>query len=1011
MDRRFALLLACFFLSGFAALLYQTAWTRELSFVFGTSDLAVAAVLAAYMGGLALGAAAASRIASRLRRPVLAYGLLELGVAVCALLVPWEIRAVNALYVALLGGGSALPETGDTGRTLLQLGAAFGVLLPPTAFMGATLPLLARHAVRRKEQIASRVGVLYAVNTAGAIAGTLLAAFLMMPALGLRHTVWSGAAVNAAVFGFAALLARRAPLPPVPAEPPREATAVRERDGFSWVLPAMGLSGAVSFAYEVLWTRLLAHLLGASIHAFATMLASFLLGIALGSAVAARLATTRQRAVLGFTVSQLGIALTSYAVFALSNRLPGLSVSLGAGPASPLASVGVAVAALLPITLCIGATFPFAVRAVALRPEQAAAVTARIYAWNTMGAIAGALGAGFVLLPGLGFEGTLTAGVAANLALAALAALATPPRRRLAAVAAVAGGLALALAPARPPWTLLTSSPMRPRPQAGEITYAAVGRTASVLLIERDGQYHLSTNGLPEASIDAVGMVPKIDVAQWLGVLPVLVRPESRDLLVVGLGGGVALEFMPRAYENVDVIELEPEVVAANRKIAAERARDPLADPRVHVHIGDARGTLQLTAKRYDAIISQPSHPWTAGASHLYTREFFSLVRSHLEPDGVFVQWIGMSFVDEALLRSLLATLLEVFPHVELYRPQTYGMLFVASREPIDGLAGGTRALAAAPADFAPLGLDRLEDFASAWALDEVGVRALAEGATLNLDDRNLLAARSAQLGKAALDPARARALLEGHDPLRDAPGLDRSALVRALTNRGQPERAIDVAMADDGAREEAALGWVELAAGRSTRAARHFERALSIDPGDRDALRGRMASHRFAPTAGGGGSGAEPSVPYAALAEAWRHAQARQWDAVAALDGTLARIRPGDALFEVATRLRVTQRLATRDPEAAAEGEGLAETLLLRHWSPDDALLHARAAAAAGRFAAARGSLQRIAEAVGASRRGRALAARALEVAEALPDDAAGDVRLQLSRLVTRGRRGMVRR
>ena len=216
MDPRFVLLLACFFLSGFAALVYQTAWTRELSFVFGTSALAVAAVLAAYMGGLALGAAAAARFAKRLRRPVLVYGVLELAIAVCALLVPWGIRGVNAVYVVLLGGGSALPEGGSTAATLLQLAGAFAVLLPPTAFMGATLPLLARHAVHREEEIGSRVGVLYAVNTAGAVAGTLCAAFWLMPELGLRRTVWAGAALNAVVFGLAVRLARRATLPPAP---------------------------------------------------------------------------------------------------------------------------------------------------------------------------------------------------------------------------------------------------------------------------------------------------------------------------------------------------------------------------------------------------------------------------------------------------------------------------------------------------------------------------------------------------------------------------------------------------------------------------------------------------------------------------------------------------------------------------------------------------------------------------------------------------------------------------
>jgi spermidine synthase len=437
------------------------------------------------------------------------------------------------------------------------------------------------------------------------------------------------------------------------------------------------------------------------------MLASFLLGIALGSAAAARLATSRERAALGFGVAQLGTAITSYAALALADRLPELSHSLGAGPAAPLASAAVAAAPLLPITLCIGATFPFAVRLLARHPEQAAGATARVYAWNTVGAIAGALGAGFVLLPGLGFAGTLTVGVAANLALAAVAALSVRPRRTRLAAAAAAAGVALLVLPARSPVALLSYSPLKGQVESGEIVFAAVGRSSTVMLFDQGPYFRLSSNGLPESAILRRGVLPTGSLARWLGILSSLLRPGARDLLVVGLGGGMALEPVPSTVEAIDVIELEPEVLTANQRVGAERAIDPLVDPRVRVTIADARGALQLTAKRYDGIVSQPSHPWTAGASHLYTKEFFSLVRSRLEPDGVFVQWIGLRFTDEALLRSLLATLLEVFGHVEAYNASGGGLLFAASDAPL-GLAGAERALRAVPQDFARFGIHRL---------------------------------------------------------------------------------------------------------------------------------------------------------------------------------------------------------------------------------------------------------------------------------------------------------------
>jgi predicted membrane-bound spermidine synthase len=838
------------------------------------------------------------------------------------------------------------------------------------------------------DEIASKIGTVYAVNTGGAIAGTLFAAFLLMPELGLRRTVWVGASLNALVFGLAALLARSAPLTPTASETSARAPAAR---GSFWILPAILLSGAVSFAYEVLWTRLLGHLLGASIHAFATMLASFLLGIALGSAIAARLAPTRERAILGFALAQLGIALTSYVAFALADGLPDLSRSLGAGPGAPLASAAVAGATLLPITLCIGATFPFAVRVLARHAEEAAAATARIYAWNTVGAIVGALGAGFVLLPALGFEGVVTVGVVASLVLAAVAALATTPRRVALGAAAAAAGLVLALIPPTPPWTLLSASSLKMRADRGETVYFGVGRTTTVLMTGWDGRYQLTTDGLPEAWIDPTGMPPMIQVARWLGGLPAFVRPEARNLLVVGLGGGVALELVPGSYESIDVIELEPEVLAANRRVADLRARDPLSDPRVRVRIGDARGALQLTGKRYDAIVSQPSHPWTAGASHLYTREFFSLVRSRLTPDGVFVQWIGARFVDEALLRSLLAALLEVFPHVELFQPQIQGLLFVASESPIDALAGAARGLQAAPGDFARFGLHRLEDFASAWALDEAGVRALAEGAPPNTDDHNRLAARSAGLGETSLDAESMRVLLGRHEPLAGRPELDLSALVRRMTTLGQADRAIDLAMASEGSREEAGLGWVELAAGRSSRADRHFRQALSLSPESRDAMAGWIANQKFALTHTAvveGITEADLDPRFGALIAGWRHSASRDWGAVAALDGELAGIEPGEPLFREASRLRILWRLAEGGPEAGAEAQPLAETLLSRGWNFNDALLRARAAIQANRPDDAWASLHRVVAQAQANERGRATAERVLEIARALPEE-----------------------
>src|SRR5262245_45508632 len=410
---RFFLLLLCFFLSGLAALLYETAWAREFEFVFGTSELAVVSVLAAYMAGLATGSAAAGRFVTRVRRPVLWYGLLELGIAASALAVPLGIRGATWLLTAAVGGRSAPPDAGEVSAAFFYVGAAFVVLVIPTALMGATLPLLARHAVRSDEELGRRVGTLYATNTFGAVVGTLATAFVLLPEIGLRATVYVGAGMNALVFLAAALLSRAVG----PAAETPDASARRPLR-FHWVLPLVALSGAVSFSYEVLWTRLIGQLVGGTIQGFATMLASFLLGIALGSAVAARLARNPASAARGFASAQLGTAALSLLAFAFLDRVPDLAQELGAGHAGALGGNAlIAALVLLPGSLCIGAVFPFAVRLLARDETEAGPAAAHVYVWNTVGSITGALASGFLLLPWLRFDGTIALAAGANLAL------------------------------------------------------------------------------------------------------------------------------------------------------------------------------------------------------------------------------------------------------------------------------------------------------------------------------------------------------------------------------------------------------------------------------------------------------------------------------------------------------------------------------------------------------------------------------------------------------------------
>ena len=756
-----ALLCACFVLSGVAALVYQTAWTRQFAIVFGTSELAVATVLAAYMGGLALGALLAERFLPRVTRPVLTYALLEIGIAVTAIFaVPMLLRLADAALQAMFGGQPSPPSSDEAGTTLFYLISAFVALALPTTLMGATLPMLARYAVSEESQIGRRIGMLYAMNTAGAVIGALLTAFVLLPDFGLTGAVYVGAAMNIAVFLLAWALAQRTPSmapptgyavdAPTVVAPRAPRYSLRQFPGPAWVLPLMLLAGGVAFYQEVLWARMLAHVVGSSIYAFGVMVASFLTGIALGGGAGAALAKDRERAAIWLGGALILAAVAAGAAYLLLETLLPKDAGLMGGDRISLLSLSVPLNTLfsglllLPMTFAIGMTYPLAVRVLAHGADDAAPASARVYSWNTVGAIVGSLAAGFVLIPALRYEGAIRVAVYASAALGVLALWLLVPVKRTIAIAVSLLACAVLLFMPEKPEKLLVTSPLNVG--AGRILHYDVGRSASVVLLAQDGGFALRTNGLPEALMDTPGMPPRFSGEYWLSPLAVIARPNARDMLIVGFGGGVVVEGVPPTVANIDVIELEPEVITANRQVSTQRRRDPLGDPRVNVILNDARGALRLTSRRYDAIVSQPSHPWTAGASHLYTREFMELARDHLTTDGVFVQWMNVIFMDEAVLRSLTATLLSVFPEVRVYHPDPNTVVFLASAAPLNletQVARTGMPLRATPLHYARFGINNAEDLVAALVLDTDGARRLSAGSPLITDDDNRIATSS----------------------------------------------------------------------------------------------------------------------------------------------------------------------------------------------------------------------------------------------------------------------------
>lgn len=960
------------------------------------------------MAGLTLGAWAGARRAMTTPRPLLAYAALEALAACGALLVGPALRAVACLEEALFGGLAALPESGAGAQALFPGAAAFVILLVPTACLGATLPFLARAVVREESQIGRRVGLLYGLNTLGAAAGAAVSVFVLLPALGLSRTAASAAGAGLLVAVVAAGLARGEAAGSLAA--PREgagSVAVRPT-GSRWVLPVVAVSGAVSFTYEILWTRLLEHPLGGSIYAFGAMLAVFLAGLGLGGLVAGPLARTAERARVGLSLATLGTGLFATAGFLALER-----AVAGSGPASPeLLVVALRYAPLLlPATVCAGAVVPLAVRLLAREAHEAGAASGLVLTWSTVGAVAGAVATGLYLLPALRFEGVFRLAAGVSFGLAGTVALAGRRGRFPLAACAAAAAAATVAFPLPVPWSVLSTGGLG-LPVPGVPILYAVGRSATVLVKDAGPELRLTTNGLPESALQPPGArAGRFATARWLSLLPLAARPEARSLLVIGLGAGVSIEDLPASVAEVEVVELEPEVVRANRKLSAWRRTDPLRDARVSVRTNDARTALRLTRKRFDAIVSQPSHPWTAGAAHLFTRELFVSARDRLAPGGVLAQWMGLQLVDEGLFRSLLATLTGVFPYVEVYRPDSGpSILFVASDVPLAVEEGAARALPSAREAWAAVGVLTPLDLAVARVLDTEGARRLGEGWPEVTDDRNLLQTRSPRALAHPLEGPALVSLLAPLDPL--ARGASDSTLlyaVRRLLEQGAGERALRLATAirGEGARKTA-FALHDLALGRTTAAREALEAAVARSPGEVETLAALLRT-QAGPKAAEASQAVARWVSTDPLAAAFVGASEAgiSWGASAegrmAGDAALAAIPPEHPLFVPALRLRVEGRLRDGGEARAREAMALLEPLLARRHLLPDHLLRARLALRAGDSDAAVASLHEVSTSRFPTGPSARLRAEALALAAALPPCGSGDASCLRRRSVLR--------
>ena len=758
-------LVPLFLVSGATSLVYQTVWNRQLHLVFGTSTLAAATVLAAFMGGLAVGGALGARLVDRTARPLAVYGVLEIGIGLWALAFPWLLDAVQPAYIEVVRAA----DLDAAGRAGLQLAVVGVLLLPPTAAMGATLPLLARVAAARVADAGARIGALYAANTAGALLGTALAGFVLLPSIGLWATTAAVASANA-VLGVVAIAIDRGSVPLDPAPPGPSPMPSPAAPAAVW---AAGIAGFTGLVAEVAWFRVLSLNLGASTYAFTLMLLAFLGGIAAGGAVGgrwgdARLARGGLPAVLtAFAGTQAVVALTTVGALYLSTSLPTLYVVLfdafrAVRDPATLWTVQwlVATLLLLPSTVAMGVAFPLAVRAAVGRPDAVGAAVGRVYAANTAGGVIGAALAGFVLLPTLGVRGTVALAVAGSLGAAgvalgglrALGVSAVPPARAVGAVAAAIGGLWVAVPPVWDP-LLVTAGMYKYVADLGEASAAGIEAFAkapyrllfyaegpsTVVTAAQDkdsGNVWLANNGKVDAST-TVDMPTQLLVS----LLPLMVADQRNDVLLIGLASGIsagAITLVPDV-DRLTVVELEPATARAARLFDAYNF-GVLDDPRLTLVFDDGRNhVVRAPEASYDVIVSEPSNPWITGVSNLFTADFFRLAKARLRPGGVWGQWVQLYGMDDDDLRTLLGTFSDVFPYVEVWSAaEDADLVLLGSDRPLDVSVARVEALRAIPGVRAALDgidMDTVGDVLAQRMMGTDAVRALSEGAPRNTDD------------------------------------------------------------------------------------------------------------------------------------------------------------------------------------------------------------------------------------------------------------------------------------
>jgi spermidine synthase len=688
--RYLPLLLVLFAGSGCSALIYETVWYQDLQLAIGSTAVSLGFLLATFMGGLCIGSVWFPRLRLAGQHPLRIYAYLELGIGATAILVHLILPLVNMAYIA----GA---EHGMPGFILRGLLAAI-CLLPSTILMGASLPAIVRWLKSTPNGV-SWYGLLYGGNTVGAVFGCLLAGFYLLRIYNMAIATYAAAAINLAValasFAMAARTPAEASVPDASLATPAAPALSTDSDGIPrWtIFAAIALSGATALGAEVVWTRLLGMLLGLTVYIFSIILAVFLTGLALGSGLGAMiLRSVRPRLALAWSqlLLPLGIAWTSWII----------STSLPYWPINPLLTLSPwhtfqldmvrCLWAILPPTILWGASFPFAIAAIAGPNEDPGESVGSIYAANTLGAILGALIVSLALVPWIGTQNSQR--VLLWFSLAGGLLILVPYVRAKSSpgvAAALAAGVVLTawlssnLAPV-PGELIAYGRRMALNAGRSEVLYTIEGRNSSVAITKwADGATEIDVNGHVEATTELYDM----KLQRMVGHLPGMLHPNPKSVLGIGFGAGVSAGTFTRypGIQHITICEIEPVIPPTSTKYFGKYNYEVYLNPKTHVVFDDARHYLLTTTDKFDIIASDPLDVFAKGTAAIYSKEYFDSVKAHLNPGGLFTLYVPLYESDVRTVKSELATFFEAFPHSTIWantvNGQGYDMVFMGHLE------------------------------------------------------------------------------------------------------------------------------------------------------------------------------------------------------------------------------------------------------------------------------------------------------------------------------------------